>query len=83
MWQCLKLDRTKILNSTGFVGRISRVIDLEELSLDESNQFLNHLGLKGAAYEKFKILSVTGGVPRYLEEIKPQLTAEEIERWQR
>ncbi len=66
-----------ILNSTGFVGRISRVIDLEELSLDESNQFLNHLGLKGAAYEKFKILSVTGGVPRYLEEIEPKLTAEE------
>lgn len=66
-----------ILNSTGFVGRLSLVLDLEELSLLESSNFLNHLGLKGEPYEKFKILSVTGGVPRYLEEIKPQLTAEE------
>ena len=66
-----------ILNSTGFVGRLSLVLDLEELSLQESNQFLNHLGFKGAPYEKFKILSVTGGVPRYLEEIEPKYTAEE------
>lgn len=30
-----------------------------------------------SAYEKFKILSVMGGVPRYLEEIDPDLSAEE------
>lgn len=30
-----------------------------------------------SAYEKFKVLSVTGGVPKYLEEIDPSLSAEE------
>ena len=29
-----------------------------------------------SAYEKFKILSVTGGIPRYLEELRPDLSAE-------
>ena len=34
-----------------------------------------------SAYEKFKVLSVTGGVPLYLELIRPELSAEEnIER---
>ena len=66
-----------ILKSTGFVGRLSLVLDLEELSLIESSEFLNYLGIRGDPYEKFKILSITGGIPRYLEEIKSQLTAEE------
>ncbi len=29
------------------------------------------------AYEKFKLLSVTGGVPLYLEQIRPNLPAEQ------
>ena len=29
-----------------------------------------------SAYEKFKILSVTGGIPRYLEELRSDLSAE-------
>lgn len=66
-----------ILNSTGFVGRISLRLDLEELSISECNQFLDHLGFKTSSYEKFKILSVTGGIPRYLEEIDSKLSAEE------
>lgn len=70
-----------ILSSTGFVGRISLRITLEELSLPESNQFWGRAGKsKGAhisAYEKLKILSVTGGIPRYLEEIRPMVSAEE------
>lgn len=65
-----------ILNSTGFVGRLSLVLDLDELSLYESNQFLNQLGFKGDPYEKFKIMTITGGIPRYLEEIDSKLTAE-------
>jgi AAA+ ATPase superfamily predicted ATPase len=66
-----------ILNSTGFVGRLSLLVDLLELSIFECNLFIDSLGHKLSSYEKFKILSVTGGVPRYLEEIKPQLSAEE------
>lgn len=66
-----------ILGNTGFMGRISRTLTLKELNLKECNQFLAELGSPAAAYEKFKILSVTGGVPRYLEEVQPSLSAEE------
>lgn len=66
-----------ILSSTGFLGRISYRLTLEELPLHDCNLFWNHAGEHISAYEKFKILSVTGGVPRYLEEIKPTLSAEE------
>lgn len=66
-----------ILQSTGFMGRLSLVLDLEELSLAECNQLFIETGFHGSAYEKFKILSVTGGIPRYLEEIKPDRLADE------
>ncbi len=66
-----------ILRSTGFVGRLSLVLNLDELSVTESNQLLKEIRFRGEAYEKFKILSVTGGIPRYLEEIKPDRLADE------
>lgn len=66
-----------ILSNTGFMGRISLTLTLNELPLKESNQFLVALDSKASSYEKFKILSVTGGIPRYLEEIQPNLSAEE------
>ena len=68
-----------ILSNTGFVGRISFTLTLDELSLSECNYFWNnsHNMDMIAAYEKFKILAVTGGVPKYLEEIDPALSAED------
>src|ERR1700722_7351703 len=66
-----------ILKSTGFVGRISVDMVLEELSIAESGEFWGARKNKVSAYEKFKMLSVTGGVPKYLEEIIPSLTAED------
>lgn len=66
-----------ILSSTGFVGRISVDMTLEELPLHVCNQFWHPREDMVSSYEKFKVLSVTGGVPRYLEEIRPQWTAEE------
>jgi uncharacterized protein len=66
-----------ILSSTGFVGRIDLVITLEELSLPYCNQFWGKQAKNISAYEKFKVLSVTGGVPRYLENIVPSIPAEE------
>jgi AAA+ ATPase superfamily predicted ATPase len=66
-----------ILRSTGFVGRLSLVLDLTELTLPECNQFLKEVGFRGDFREKFKLLSVTGGIPRYLEEIKPDRLADE------
>ncbi|MES2199010.1 MAG: ATP-binding protein [Chlamydiota bacterium] len=66
-----------ILTDTGFVGRISYRLTLEELSLFESNKFWGKNTANISSFEKFKILSITGGVPRYLEEILPQESAEE------
>lgn len=66
-----------ILSSTDFMGRISLTLTLKELSLKESCQFLADIGGTRSFYEKFKILSVTGGVPRYLEEIQSSLSSEE------
>ncbi len=69
-----------ILSSTGFVGRIDLVFNLEELNLYDCNDFWGSQGKNISAYEKFKILSVTGGVPKYLEGITPNVTAEEFIR---
>lgn len=64
-----------ILNDKGFMGRVSLTIHLEEMSLQDANQFWGNRMV--SAYEKFKILCVTGGIPRYLEEIQPEQTAEQ------
>lgn len=66
-----------ILSSTGFLGRISLNLTLEELPLADCNQFWKVTNDHISPYEKFKLLSVTGGVPKYLEEIRPHLSAEE------
>ena len=66
-----------ILSSTGFLGRVSFTLTLDELPLSDCNCFWEGLGSTVSAYDKFKILSITGGIPRYLEEIQPQYSAEE------
>jgi AAA+ ATPase superfamily predicted ATPase len=66
-----------ILNSAGFVGRISLKLTPEELSLFHCNKFWGRPAGRVAPNEKLKVLAVTGGVPRYLEEINPNLSAEE------
>lgn len=65
-----------ILNNTGFVGRISLQIDLQPLSLYYCNLFWGKSTARISSLEKLKILSVTGGVPRYLEEIDTTESAE-------
>ncbi len=66
-----------ILSSTGFVGRVSYRLTLEELPLAYCSKFWGRASENICSYEKFKILSITGGVPKYLEEINPKLPAEE------
>lgn len=63
-----------ILSHTGFVGRISLNLTLRELPLSDCAQFWPK---NISAYEKFKLLAVTGGIPKYLEEINPKFGAEE------
>ena len=66
-----------ILNNTGFVGRISLEFVLDELKLADCLKFWGRAGERLSSGEFFDVLSVTGGVPRYLEEINPRLSAEE------
>lgn len=65
-----------ILHSTGFVGRISLSMVLDELSIKECSEFWG-TRRKISAYEKFKMLSVTGGIPKYLEEIIPSQSSDD------
>lgn len=66
-----------ILNNTGFTGRFSRDYVVPELSLDECAEFWDRKRNRVDDREIFDVLSVTGGVPRYLEEIDPGLSADE------
>ena len=66
-----------ILDSTGFVGRDSLDLDIGELSLAESVEMFGMAGRRLSSRELFDILSVTGGVPKYLEEIRPEWSVEE------
>lgn len=65
-----------ILSSTGFLGRITLDLQLEELPLEVCNAFWYPKEKRITSYEKFKLLSVIGSVPFYLEQIKPNLPAE-------
>lgn len=66
-----------IISSTAFLGRPSLYLRLEELPLKDCVKFWGGLASQISAYEKFRFLCVTGGVPRYLELLKPELSAEE------
>lgn len=64
-----------IMSSTGFMGRYSYDMTLRELPLHICDEFWR--GKAVSDYEKFKLLAICGGVPRYLEFIDPNITAEE------
>lgn len=66
-----------LLSNKGFYGRISLKLRLTDLLLSDCNQFWHSAEGYISAYEKLKILSVTGGIPKYLEEISPRLSADE------
>ena len=66
-----------ILNSTAFFGRINLTITLEQLSIDESAEFLQVLGMQLSHYDLYKLLSIVGGVPWYLEQFNPSFTADD------
>ena len=70
------IDRN-ILKNTGFVGRDSWDIVLGELPPRECERFWGRQGTRVSPGEKLTLLSVTGGVPKYLEEIDPGMSAEE------
>jgi len=70
------LDRN-ILSSTGFVGRVSLHLQVDELPMRHCNAFWGKAQSRVSSFDKLKVFSVTGGVPRYLEEIVVRDSAEE------
>lgn len=69
--------RKNILSSKGFVGRISLDTVVPELDLSDCLNFWGRRAERIGAREILDILSVTGGIPRYLEEVDPAMTSDE------
>ena len=66
-----------ILDSTGFVGRDSLDLEIKELSLSDSVKMLGPSAERLSSGELLDMFSITGGVPKYIEEIKPQISVDE------
>ena len=66
-----------ILNSTGFVGRASANMVVGDLPLETCVKFWGRRAEGTSVRDIADILSVTGCVPRYLEEVDPSLSADE------
>lgn len=69
--------KDELLGSTGFTGRFSRDFVLPELTLKECAGFWGQAADRISPREIVDVLSITGGVPRYLEEVNPALDANE------
>ncbi|MGK5083437.1 ATP-binding protein [Bdellovibrionota bacterium FG-1] len=68
-----------ILNSSDFVGRVSLQMNLQELPLSSVLKFTGRHQVPTS--ELLRILCVTGCIPKYLEEVRYQASAqEEIQR---
>ncbi len=65
-----------ILHHTGFLGRVSLDFTLSELPIENCDYFWRKHRNRIASYEKLRVFAVTGGVPRYLEEVDPALSAD-------
>ena len=73
--------RENIVENGAYVGRRSLDIVVRELPLRDCIRFWGDAAERTSATEFFDVLSVTGGIPRYLEEIDPgQSAAENIRR---
>ena len=66
-----------ILNGTGFVGRDSLDLVVNELPLSVCKAFWGSAAERTSISEMLDVLSVTGGVPKYLEELNPSLSSGE------
>lgn len=69
--------RDNIIDNSAFMGRRSLDIVVPELSLSECVGFWGRAASRTDPREIIDVLSVTGGIPRYLEEIDPAMSASE------
>lgn len=66
-----------IITNTGFLGRISYTLTLEELPIRDCKGFWGKNEYNISNFEKLKLLAITGGIPKYLEEIDSSISAED------
>jgi len=69
--------KKNLLDCSGFGGRFSRDIIVPELPLPLCVKFWGENAHRLATHEIMDVLAVTGGVPRYLEEVNPSCSADE------
>jgi len=69
--------RENIIDNSAYMGRRSGDFVVGELSLRDCMRFWGDAVERIDVREVLDVLSVTGGVPRYLEEINPSLSADE------
>ena len=69
--------KRNIIDNGAYAGRRSYDFVVPELPLRECVKFWGHRVSRDKATEILDVLSVTGGVPRYLEEVDPALSADE------
>ena len=69
--------QNNILKSKAFVGRISLDVSLSELALSDCCAFWGRKESRVSTREIVNMLSVTGGIPKYLEEMDASLSTEE------
>ncbi len=69
--------RDHIIDNRAFLGRRSLDMVVRELPLSECVKFWGSAAERIDTREIVDVLSVTGGVPRYLEEVDPTLSAAE------
>lgn len=69
--------RDNIIDNRAFYGRRSLDLIVKELPLSECVRFWGDAAARIPKREIFDVLAVTGGVPKYLEEINPALSAAE------
>lgn len=63
--------RENVIDNTAFMGRRSLDMVVPELGLEDCAKFWGRAAERVGARDILDVLSVTGGVPRYLEEIDP------------
>lgn len=67
-----------ILQSTAFFGRINLTMTLAPLPIPDANKLLRASGFQGSDYDTYKLLSILGGIPWYLEQIAPGETVDAL-----
>ena len=73
--------RDNILRSKAFVGRVSLSLHLEEMPMRDCRAFWGPASGRTPVRDVVDMLCVTGGIPKYLAEMRPALsTAENIRR---